>query len=84
MKRYYTIGEFAELFSVSSVTIWRAVVRGEIPAIRPCRSYRIPAEAEEIFRRKKRVVAVTPTFVPVSGDVLETARRQIRKGVRAS
>ena len=45
--RYLTIKHLAERFEVSQGTIRRLIERGQIPAVRLGRVFRIPAEAVE-------------------------------------
>lgn len=40
--RFLTVAEVAELMRVSSMTVYRMVHAGELPAVRFGRSYRIP------------------------------------------
>ncbi len=43
--RFLTVAEVAEMMRVSSMTVYRLVHSGELPAIRFGRSYRIPESA---------------------------------------
>lgn len=43
--RFLTVQEVADLMRVSTMTVYRMVHAGEIPAIRFGRSFRIPANA---------------------------------------
>jgi excisionase family DNA binding protein len=43
--RFLTVQEVADMMRVSSMTVYRMVHAGEIPAIRFGRSYRIPENA---------------------------------------
>lgn len=43
--RFLTVAEVADLMRVSNMTVYRMVQRGELPAIRFGRSYRIPESA---------------------------------------
>lgn len=43
--RFLTVQEVAELMRVSSMTVYRLVHSGELPAVRFGRSYRIPESA---------------------------------------
>ncbi len=43
--RFLTVAEVAEMMRVSSMTVYRMVHSGELPAVRFGRSYRIPESA---------------------------------------
>jgi excisionase family DNA binding protein len=43
--RFLTVAEVAELMRVSSMTVYRMVRSGDLPAVRFGRSYRIPESA---------------------------------------
>ena len=43
--RFLTVAEVAELMRVSSMTVYRMVHAGDLPAVRFGRSYRIPESA---------------------------------------
>jgi excisionase family DNA binding protein len=43
--RFLTVAEVAEMMRVSSMTVYRLVHSGELPAVRFGRSYRIPESA---------------------------------------
>jgi len=43
--RFLTVAEVADLMRVSSMTVYRMVRSGELPAVRFGRSYRIPETA---------------------------------------
>ncbi len=43
--RFLTVGEVADLMRVSSMTVYRLVHSGELPAVRFGRSFRIPESA---------------------------------------
>ena len=62
---FLTVQEVAELMRVSKMTIYRMVHAGELPAVRFGRSYRVPANAVEIFL-KDAVVDRTTTQGPSS------------------
>jgi excisionase family DNA binding protein len=49
--RFLTVAEVAEMMRVSSMTVYRMVHAGELPAVRFGRSYRIPqADVEAMLR----------------------------------
>jgi excisionase family DNA binding protein len=49
--RFLTVAEVAEMMRVSTMTIYRMVKAGELPAVRFGRSYRIPqADVEALLR----------------------------------
>lgn len=43
--RFLTVAEVADMMRVSSMTVYRLVKSGELPAVRFGRSYRIPESA---------------------------------------
>ena len=43
--RFLTVGEVAEMMRVSTMTVYRLVHSGELPAVRFGRSFRIPESA---------------------------------------
>jgi excisionase family DNA binding protein len=43
--RFLTVAEVAEMMRVSTMTVYRLVHSGELPAVRFGRSYRIPESA---------------------------------------
>lgn len=43
--RFLTVQEVADVMRVSTMTVYRLVQRGELPAVRFGRSYRIPESA---------------------------------------
>lgn len=43
--RFLTVAEVAEIMRVSTMTVYRLVKSGELPAVRFGRSYRIPESA---------------------------------------
>jgi excisionase family DNA binding protein len=43
--RFLTVGEVAEVMRVSTMTVYRMVHSGELPAVRFGRSFRIPESA---------------------------------------
>jgi excisionase family DNA binding protein len=43
--RFLTVGEVADMMRVSSMTVYRMVHAGDIPAVRFGRSFRIPESA---------------------------------------
>jgi excisionase family DNA binding protein len=45
--RFLTVAEVAEMMRVSSMTVYRLVHSGELPAVRFGRSFRIPESAVE-------------------------------------
>ena len=47
--RYLTVAEVAEVMRLSRMTVYRFVQRGDLPAVRVGRSYRVPADALERF-----------------------------------
>lgn len=45
--RFLTVAEVADMMRVSTMTVYRLVKSGELPAVRFGRSYRIPETAVE-------------------------------------
>ena len=45
--RFLTVAEVADMMRVSTMTVYRLVHAGELPAVRFGRSYRIPESAVE-------------------------------------
>ena len=46
--RFLTVAEVADMMRVSSMTVYRLVHSGELPAVRFGRSFRIPESAVQI------------------------------------
>lgn len=57
MKSDFTVGEFAQILSVSLPTIWKFIGRGDISAYRLGRSVRIPFEELARIRESNRIEA---------------------------
>ena len=53
--RYLTVAEVAELMRLSRMTEYRLVNRGELPAVRVGRSFRVPQDALEAYLREHSV-----------------------------
>lgn len=47
--RYLTVAEVAETMRLSRMTVYRLVQRGDLPAVRVGRSYRVPADALDAY-----------------------------------
>ena len=55
--RIFTVKEVAEYFSVTPRTICQWIDLGNLPATKPGRGYRIPAESViKLIQRRKRIV----------------------------
>ncbi len=54
--RYLTVAEVAEVMRLSRMTVYRFVQRGDLPAVRVGRSYRVPADALERFLAEHEVL----------------------------
>ena len=69
--RFLTVGEVADMMRVSSMTVYRMVHAGDIPAVRFGRSFRIPESA---------VVAAIQTGVrtDIQTDVRTDAQARVR------
>ncbi len=50
--RVYTVTEFARLFSISQRVVRDLIHKGELPALRIGRSYRIPRKAADAYLAK--------------------------------
>ena len=50
--RYLTVAEVAELMRVSRMTVYRLVNRGELPAVRVGRSFRVTEDDVNDYLRK--------------------------------
>lgn len=57
--RYLTVAEVAELMRVSRMTVYRLVNRGELPAVRVGRSFRVPQDALDAYLRENSVEGLT-------------------------
>lgn len=47
--RYLTVAEVAEIMRLSRMTVYRFVQRGDLPAVRVGRSYRVPSDALDAY-----------------------------------
>jgi excisionase family DNA binding protein len=56
--RYLTVAEVAELMRLSRMTVYRLVNRGELPAVRVGRSFRVPQDALDAYLREHSVEIV--------------------------
>jgi excisionase family DNA binding protein len=55
--RYLTVAEVAEVMRLSRMTVYRFVQRGDLPAVRVGRSYRVPADALEAYLAAAEVLS---------------------------
>jgi len=53
--RYLTVAEVAETMRLSRMTVYRFVQRGDLPAVRVGRSYRVPKDALERYLSEHEV-----------------------------
>lgn len=53
--RYLTVAEVAEVMRLSRMTVYRFVQRGDLPAVRVGRSYRVPEDALERYLAEHEV-----------------------------
>jgi excisionase family DNA binding protein len=51
--RFLTVGEVADLLRVSSMTIYRLIKDGEMPAVRVGKSYRLREEDIDAYLAKR-------------------------------
>ena len=73
--RYLTVAEVAEEMRLSRMTVYRFVQRGDLPAVRVGRSYRVPADALERFLAEHQVEQGAPDAGPadaVGGERLSS------------
>jgi excisionase family DNA binding protein len=54
--RYLTVAEVAEVMRLSRMTVYRFVQRGDLPAVRVGRSYRVPADALDAYLAASEVL----------------------------
>lgn len=50
--RYLTVSEVAGTMRVSKMTVYRLLHSGELPGVRVGRSFRVPADALEVYLRE--------------------------------
>lgn len=50
-QRFLTVMEVANLMRVSKMTVYRLLHSGELPGLRVGRSFRVPADALEVYLR---------------------------------
>jgi len=60
----YTVAEFACLFAVSSRLVRDLIRKGEIPALRIGRSYRIPRKAADAYLARAIPISPRPSAKP--------------------
>ena len=53
--RYLTVAEVAEMMRLSRMTVYRFINRGDLPAVRVGRSFRVPQDALEAYLREHSV-----------------------------
>lgn len=63
-ERLLTAGEVAEQLRVSTMTVYRLIRRGELPAVRVGRNYRVRAQALEQYLGEQ---VVDPASVDLPG-----------------
>ena len=56
MEKFFTSEEIASRYSVKTTTVWEWIRRGELPAIRIGKLYRIRADDLEAFEKKGRTI----------------------------
>lgn len=56
MEKFYTCEEIAERYAVKITTVWEWIRRGDLPAVKVGRLYRIRADDLEAFERNSRTV----------------------------
>jgi excisionase family DNA binding protein len=60
--KVYTVAEFAQAFAISPRLVRDLIHKGEIPALRIGRSYRIPRKVADVYLAR----ALPPTLRPAS------------------
>lgn len=60
--KVYTVAEVAQIFAISPRLVRNLIHRGDLPALRIGRSYRIPRQAATAYLAR----ALPPTIKPVS------------------
>ena len=55
--RFLTVQEVADLMRVSTMTVYRIIKSGELPAVRVGRSFRVPEQAVHSYLRDSFVEA---------------------------
>jgi excisionase family DNA binding protein len=66
-QRLLTAGEVAEQLRVSTMTVYRLIRRGELPAVRVGRNYRVRSEDLEQYLSQQVVDPATVEF-PEAGE----------------
>lgn len=56
MEKFFTSEEIAARYSVKTTTVWEWIRRGELPAIKIGKLYRIRADDLEAFEKKGRTI----------------------------
>lgn len=56
MEKFFSCEEIAERYAVKITTVWEWIRRGDLPAVKVGRLYRIRADDLEAFERKRRTV----------------------------
>ena len=53
--RYLTVAEVADLMRLSRMTVYRFINRGDLPAVRVGRSFRVPQDALDAYLREHSI-----------------------------
>lgn len=56
MEKFYSCEEIAERYAVKVTTVWEWIRRGELPAVKVGKQYRIRADDLDAFERQNRTV----------------------------
>lgn len=56
MEKFYSCEEVAERYTVKVTTVWEWIRRGDLPAVRVGKQYRIRADDLDAFERKNCTV----------------------------
>ena len=56
MEKFFTCEEVAARYSVKTTTVWEWVKRGELPAVKIGKLYRVRADDLEAFEQRRRTV----------------------------
>lgn len=61
MEKFFSCKEIAERYAVKITTVWKWIRRGDLPAVKAGRLYRIRADDLDEFERKNRTAKSATT-----------------------
>lgn len=74
--RALTIRDCARELAVDETTVWRRIIRGELPAYRIGRAFRVDPRAWADFKTRLKYAPTAPTFTtPTDSRLIDRARR---------